>query len=264
MRSLRSATRRSPCPPPESFSLEVNDLSFTYPGQLLMPALSGLSFHLAQGQAPGDCRPQRGGQINPGQPAAALLGILQGQVLLGGQDLRSYAQDDLRQRMAVVSQNTYLFSASVGDNLRLAKPDASPEELVQAAQRAQLHEFIQSLPQGYDTWIGEHGLRLSAGERQRLAIARALLRDAPLLILDEATASLDTLTEQAVLESIETLMQGRTTLVITHRLVGMERMDQILVLDGGRIIERGRHAELLAANGLYRRLWDLQHQILKS
>ena len=126
---------------------------------------------------------------------------------------------------------------------------------------AQIHDFIAALPQGYGTWIGEQGLRLSGGERQRLALARALLKDAPVLILDEPTANLDASTEQAVLAAIETLMAGRTTLIITHRLVGLARADEILVLDRGRIVARGRHHELLARAGLYRQMWERQRRL---
>jgi ABC-type multidrug transport system fused ATPase/permease subunit len=164
----------------------------------------------------------------------------------------------------VVSQNTYLFSATVRDNLRIARPQASQAEIVQAARRAQIHDFIETLPQGYDTWVGEQGLRLSGGERQRLAIARALLQDAPLLVLDEATANLDALTEREILRSIFDLVEGRSLLVITHRLVGLEAMDEILVMDQGRVVERGRQADLLQAGGLYRRMWDLQNQVLQE
>jgi ATP-binding cassette subfamily C protein CydC len=161
--------------------------------------------------------------------------------------------------MAVVSQTTHLFNASVRENLLIARPKASQAELVRAAELAQIHDFIQSLPQGYDTWIGEQGLLLSGGERQRLAIARALLKDAPLLLLDEPTAHLDALTEWQVLEALGALMAGRSVLMITHRLVGMEMMDEILALNQGRIVERGTQTALLAQGGLYRRMWDLQH-----
>jgi len=158
-----------------------------------------------------------------------------------GYDLRQYAQDDLRRIMGVVTQRTDLFTASLRDNLRIRPSQRYPSEIDQAARGAHLLALIQSLPQGYDTWIGEQGLRLSGGERQRLAIARALLKDPALLVLDEATANLDALTERQVLESIAELMQGRTTLMITHRLVGLEAMDEIIVLEAGRVVERGRH-----------------------
>src|SRR5262249_10933274 len=131
-------------------------------------------------------------------------------------------------------------------------------------EQAQLAEFVRGLPSGPKTWVGEHGLRLSGGERQRLAIARGLLKDAPLLILDEPTANLDTLTEHALLEALETLLEGRTSLVITHRLVAMERFDEILVLDGGHIVEHGTHTELLAHVGLYRRLYEIQSALFAS
>ena len=134
--------------------------------------------------------------------------------------------------------------------------------MIQAAKQAQIHDFIQSLPQGYDTWIGEQGLRLSGGQRQRLAIARAILKDAPLLILDEPAANLDALTERDVAASLQAVAAGRATLLITHRLVGLEAADEILVLRAGRIAERGRHQDLMQMGGLYRRMWDLQTQVL--
>jgi len=161
-----------------------------------------------------------------------------------------------------VSQQTHLFNTTVRENLLLAKPEAVDAEIIQSAQQAQLHDFIQSLPQGYDTLIGEQGLRLSGGERQRLAIARALLKNAPILILDEATANLDPITEHKVLRVIRASMSQRTTLMITHRLVGLEEADEILVLRAGRVVERGRQDELLQIDGLYRRMWNLQHQTL--
>ena len=143
-----------------------------------------------------------------------------------------------------------------------SRPGASDSEIQQALEQAQLTEFLDQLPNGLETWIGEQGLRLSGGERQRLAIARVLLKNAPLLILDEATANLDPLTEHAVLDALDGLMQGRTTLVITHRLVAMERMDEILVLDRGRIIERGTHDQLLMKDGLYQQMFDVQNGML--
>jgi ATP-binding cassette subfamily C protein CydC len=184
----------------------------------------------------------------------------EGTILLGGRDLRSYRQEQVRRSISLVSQNTDLFTTTVKENLLIARPDASLDEIIQAARLAGIHDFIQSLPHRYDTWIGEQGTRLSGGERQRLAIARALLKDAPLLILDEPTANLDTLTEHSLLEGLQPVLEGRTTLWITHRLVGLENMDEILVLQHGRVVQRGRHSKLIVSEGLYRRMWQLQTQ----
>jgi ABC-type multidrug transport system fused ATPase/permease subunit len=185
-----------------------------------------------------------------------------GEIRLGGESLKSLNQDEVRKRFALVSQNSYFFNASIRENLRLARPKITQEEMEAAAQTAQIHDFIMSLPKGYDTMIGEQGLRLSGGERQRLAIARALLKDAPILILDEPTANLDSITEKQVLETLFAVMKQKTSLLITHRLIGLENMDEIIVLDHGRIVERGRHDELLKSEGVYRRLWDLQNRML--
>ena len=186
----------------------------------------------------------------------------EGEIFLGGNDIRLYNQNEVRRFISVVSQHTYLFNTTVRENLLIAKPDAKDSEIIHAAKKAQVHRFIQSLPNGYDTWIGEQGYLLSGGERQRLAIARALLKNAPLLILDEASANLDARTEQQVLLSIQELMEDRTTMVITHRMTMLEIMDEIIVLDKGRIVERNTHQELLLREGLYNRMWSLQHQFI--
>jgi ATP-binding cassette subfamily C protein CydC len=187
-----------------------------------------------------------------------------GEIAIGGESLKTLDQDEVRKRCALVSQNSYFFNTSIHENLRLARRSASEEEMESAACAAQIHEFIMSLPRGYDTFIGEQGLRLSGGERQRLAIARALLKDAPILIFDEPTANLDPQTEKQVLETLFATMRSKTSLLITHRLVGLENVDEILVMDEGRIVERGTHKELLRRESLYRRLWDLQNQILSD
>ncbi|MEW5867991.1 MAG: thiol reductant ABC exporter subunit CydD [Chloroflexota bacterium] len=247
-------------------SLEIKDLRFryeTHPGEAGEAwILDGINFSLPPGKRLAIVGPSGAGKSTLVNLLLRFWDYEQGQILLNGGELRHYDPEELRRKVSVVPQRTYLFSASASDNLRIACPQASQEQLERAAQAAHIHDFLQSLPQGYATWIGEHGLGLSAGQRQRLALGRALLQDAPLLILDEPTANLDVLTEQEVLESIFSLMDGRSTLLITHRLVGMERMDEILVLDRGQVVERGRHAELLEKGGLYRRMWDLQHQTL--
>ncbi|HJT54973.1 MAG TPA: ATP-binding cassette domain-containing protein, partial [Ktedonobacteraceae bacterium] len=184
-----------------------------------------------------------------------------GVIRLDGQDIQQYALADLRRVVGVVAQDTYLFNDTIRGNLLLARHDASDSDIEQALDQAQLSDFVRKLPRGLGTWVGEQGLRLSGGERQRLAIARTLLKNPPLLILDEATANLDPITERDLLAALDILMQGRTTLIITHRLIDMERMDEILVLDEGQIRERGTHEQLLKAEGLYHHMLDMLYSV---
>ncbi len=250
-----------PGPVPTRFGIQVRNLCFSYtPDE--SPALDGVSFDLPEGGLVAIVGPSGAGKSTLALLLLRFWEYHAGQILLASQELRTYGGEAARSMMAVVSQHTHLFNASIRDNLLLARPGASEEEVIQAAKQAQIHDFIQSLPQQYDTWIGEQGLRLSGGQRQRLAIARAILKDAPLLILDEPTANLDALTEQEVMASLQAVAAGRTTLLITHRLVGLETADEILVLRAGRVAERGRHQDLIQMGGLYRRMWDLQNQIL--
>lgn len=180
-----------------------------------------------------------------------LYDVTGGRVTIDGTDVRDLSFDTLAETVGVVSQETYLFHASVADNLRFARPDATDEEITAAARAAQIHDHIAALPDGYDTLVGERGYRFSGGEKQRLAIARTILRDPPVLILDEATSALDTRTEYAVQEAIDALSAGRTTITIAHRLSTVRDADQIVVLDQGHIVERGSHDELLALDGRY-------------
>jgi ATP-binding cassette subfamily B protein len=191
------------------------------------------------------------GKTTLGYLTARLYDVTEGSVTIDGVDVRDLTFDSLRATIGVVSQETYLFHGSVRENLRFARPGASDEELESAARAAQIHHHLASLPEGYDTVVGERGYRFSGGEKQRLAIARAILRDPPVLVLDEATSALDVETERAVQESLERLSAGRTTIAIAHRLSTIRDADLILVLDGGEIIERGSHDELLAIGGRY-------------
>jgi subfamily B ATP-binding cassette protein MsbA len=181
-----------------------------------------------------------------------------GSLKLNGVDVRRISLRSLRRQIGLVSQETFLFNDTVASNIRYGSEDAPQERVVEAAVRAHAHEFITSLPEGYETVVGERGLRLSGGQCQRLAIARALLRNPPILILDEATSALDTESERVVQAAIEELMMGRTVLAIAHRLSTIASCDRILVLSGGRIVEQGTHQDLLARSGIYRRLYDLQ------
>ncbi|HEX8158702.1 MAG TPA: ABC transporter ATP-binding protein, partial [Solirubrobacteraceae bacterium] len=191
------------------------------------------------------------GKTTLGYLVARLYDVTGGRVAIDGVDVRDLSFHSLARTIGLVSQETYLFHASIAENLRFARPEASDQELVQAARAARIHDLISSLPDGYDTVVGERGYRFSGGEKQRIAIARTILRNPPVLVLDEATSALDSETERAVQEALDLLAEGRTTIAIAHRLSTVRDADEIVVLDGGRIVERGRHDELLEQGGRY-------------
>jgi ATP-binding cassette subfamily B protein/subfamily B ATP-binding cassette protein MsbA len=178
-----------------------------------------------------------------------------GSIMLDSRDVREITKKSLRAQIAIVLQDTLLFSTTVRENIAYGRPDATEEEIVEAAHRAQADEFIRQMPQGYDNLVGERGGHLSVGQRQRIGIARAFLKNAPILLLDEPTSALDPATEAAIMETIKELMRGRTTLIATHRLATIHNLDQIIVLDHGRIIEQGRGPDLLTSGGIYAKLY---------
>jgi ATP-binding cassette, subfamily C, bacterial CydC len=252
-----------PLPPPTNHTLEFDRIGFRYQ-ENDPPVLEEISFRLESGSRVAIVGPSGSGKSTLANLALRFWDPSKGEIRLGGYNLRDYAQEDLYGAIGIVTQDTHLFNETLRDNLLLARPEATDLEIESALKRAQLAEFVSQLPQGLDTPLGEQGLRLSGGERQRLAISRALLEDAPVLILDEPTANLDQATEHELLTEIYELTPNRTTLMITHRLVHMERMDEILVLDRGRIVERGTHRQLLENNSLYKQMVEVQNQILAT
>ena len=216
--------------------------------------LRGIDLDVAPGTKTAIVGETGAGKTTLGYLVARLYDVERGAVRIDGTDVRDATFASLAAGVGLVSQDTYLFHASVADNLRFAKPGAAEDELVAAAKAARIHDLIASLPDGYDTLVGERGYRFSGGEKQRIAIARTVLRNPPILVLDEATSALDTETERAVQAALDDLAQGRTTIAIAHRLSTVRDSDQIVVLDGGEIVERGTHDELLAAGGRYRTL----------
>ena len=232
-------------------------MHFAYPGGR-RAAHDGLSFTVAAGEKIGIVGPSGSGKSSIARLLLRLFDPQSGAVRVGGKDLRTLDPEALRGEIAVVHQDTYLFHGTVEENLRLGSPDASRAELEAAASDANAHDFILQLPRGYQTILGERGVNLSGGQRQRLAIARALLRDSPILILDEALSSVDAENEAVIQEALDRLSRGRTTLILAHRLSSVIGADRILVLDHGRVVETGRHAELIRRDGPYRRLMGAQ------
>ena len=247
-----------PLPTPAKGAVEFADLSFRYPSRPDRPALHRVSFRLAPGERVALIGPSGAGKTTVLQLLLRFYDPDSGRILFDGVDLRRADPQELRARIGLVAQEPTIFADDVAENIRYGRPEASLAELREAAEAAHALEFIEKLPQGFATQLGERGVRLSGGQRQRIAIARAILRDPALLLLDEATSALDAESERLVQAALDRLMAGRTTLVIAHRLATVLKADRILVLDQGRIVESGRHEELVRAGGLYARLAALQ------
>jgi ATP-binding cassette subfamily B protein len=238
--------------------VEFRDVRFAYPTRPGLSALNGASFHVARGETVALVGPSGAGKSTVFNLILRFYDAQSGAVLVDGLPVGEVDPHELRSRMALVPQDVALFDDTVLENIRYGCPDAEDEQVRRAAVAAHAHTFVLALPRGYDTRLGERGVTLSGGQRQRLALARAVLRDAPILLLDEATSALDAESEAAVQQALERITEGRTTLIIAHRLATVQRADRILVMDGGRIIEEGRHAELVRRGGLYARLAELQ------
>lgn len=234
---------------------------YEYDGPL---ALEEISFTLRPGCRIAVVGPSGAGKSTLVDLALRFWDPKDGHIKLGGQNIRGYAQDDLRREFGIVSQDTHVFNDTLRGNLLLARPEATDGEIEHALAQAQLLALVRRSSKGLDSPLGEQGLALSGGERQRLAVARTFLKGAPLLLLDEPTANLDPITERELLDTIYRSMRDPAVLIVTHRLVRMEEMDEILVLDAGRIVERGTHEELTRAGGLYHRMLEVQKELLTA
>jgi ATP-binding cassette subfamily B protein len=252
------ATPRPLATPGAGASVHFDDVTFRYPSRPQHPTLAQFNLAVAPGETVALVGPSGAGKSTVLQLILRFYDVESGAVMVDGERVDRVALDALRGRIGIVPQDSVIFSTDAMENIRYGRPEASDDEVIEAARGAFAHDFISALPQGYQTFLGERGVRLSGGQRQRISIARAMLKNAPLLLLDEATSALDAEGERMVQAALESAMRGRTTIVIAHRLSTVQRADRIVVLEAGEIVETGSHAELIAAGGLYARLAALQ------
>lgn len=244
--------------PLDSFDIGFEHVSFSYENG--NPILKDVSFSIPQGSMTAIVGPSGGGKTTITRLIARFWDVQEGSITIGGHDVKEFTCDSLLKNMSMVFQNVYLFHDTIENNIKFGCPDATHEQVVEAAKKACCHDFISALPQGYDTVIGEGGSTLSGGEKQRISIARAMLKDAPIILLDEATASVDPENEVHLQQAISALVKNKTLIVIAHRLSTIRDADQILVVDNGKIVEKGVHAELIQQKGIYQKFWNIRQK----
>lgn len=256
--SVQDPLRSRALPRPVQGAIRFDDVRFSYPTRAGLPALDGADFEIAPGETVALVGPSGAGKTTILQLILRFYDPSGGAVRLDGIDLREMERSDFRHAIAIVPQDPVIFATSARENIRFGRPDATDAEVEEAARAAAVHDFLITLPEGYETEVGERGVMLSGGQKQRIAIARAILRDAPVLLLDEATSALDAESEAAVQGAVDRLSRGRTTVVVAHRLATVKKADRILVFENGRIVAEGTHDTLVAQDGLYSRLARLQ------